>query len=134
GPAIQSYIKGAKSLAAEQSSRLFELNVRKHQDRNDALLARTGTENPYLLHRELGDVMTRNCTVVRYNKELKETLDKLDEIYERYQHCALSDTSNWTNQNLSFTRALEDMIILARVIAQGALQRDECRGAHYKPE
>ena len=26
------------------------------------------------------------------------------------------------------------MLVLARVIAQGALQRDECRGAHYKPE
>jgi succinate dehydrogenase / fumarate reductase flavoprotein subunit len=25
------------------------------------------------------------------------------------------------------------MLVLARVIALGALQRDECRGAHYKP-
>jgi len=27
-----------------------------------------------------------------------------------------------------------DMILLARVIAEGALLRDECRGAHYKPD
>jgi len=26
------------------------------------------------------------------------------------------------------------MLILARVIAQGARNRDECRGAHYKPD
>ena len=134
GTAIQSYQKGLKALAADQSSKLFETNVRRHRDRCDALLARTGTENPYLLHAELGELMTRTCTVVRYNKDLKETLAKLDDIYDRYGRCALSDTSNWTNQNLSFTRALEDMIILARVIAQGALQRDECRGAHYKPD
>jgi succinate dehydrogenase / fumarate reductase flavoprotein subunit len=25
------------------------------------------------------------------------------------------------------------MLVLARVIAEGALQRNECRGAHYKP-
>jgi succinate dehydrogenase / fumarate reductase flavoprotein subunit len=46
----------------------------------------------------------------------------------------LSDRATWTNQNLSFTRALDDMLMLAKVIAEGALRRDECRGAHYKPE
>jgi succinate dehydrogenase / fumarate reductase flavoprotein subunit len=45
----------------------------------------------------------------------------------------LSDTMMWTNQNLSFTRALRDMIILAEAILKGALQRNESRGAHYKP-
>jgi succinate dehydrogenase / fumarate reductase flavoprotein subunit len=47
---------------------------------------------------------------------------------------SLSDKGHWTNQNLSFARAVEDMILLGKVIALGALQRDECRGAHYKPE
>ena len=32
------------------------------------------------------------------------------------------------------SRALGDMILIAKVIARGALMRDECRGAHYKPE
>src|SRR6185437_3707315 len=46
----------------------------------------------------------------------------------------LSDTGMWTNQNLSFARATRDMIVLAEAILKGALQRDESRGAHYKPE
>ena len=33
-----------------------------------------------------------------------------------------------------FARALEDMFPLAKTILKGALARDECRGAHYKPE
>lgn len=134
GPAIESYLKAVKALAGEQGGKLFDAQVRRHQDRCDALISRKGDENPYLLHRELGELMTRNCTVVRYNKDLKETLERLDEIWARYERVGLSDTSNWTNQTLSFARALEDMIILARVIAQGALQRDECRGAHFKPD
>ena len=32
-----------------------------------------GTENPFQLWRELGDLMTKNCTVIRYNKNLQET-------------------------------------------------------------
>ena len=33
-----------------------------------------------------------------------------------------------------FARALEDMFPLAKAILAAALRRDECRGAHYKPE
>jgi succinate dehydrogenase / fumarate reductase flavoprotein subunit len=39
----------------------------------------------------------------------------------------------WTNQNLSFARALRDMILEAEAILKGALARNESRGAHYKP-
>ncbi|MGT2653124.1 hypothetical protein ACVQ9Z_10950 [Staphylococcus aureus] len=31
------------------------------------------TENPYKLHRELGEIMTANVTVVRENEKLLET-------------------------------------------------------------
>ncbi len=44
------------------------------------------------------------------------------------------DKGSWTNQNVVFTKALGDMFPLAKLILKGALQRDECRGAHYKPE
>ena len=50
------------------------------------------------------------------------------------KQCSLSDTGNWTNQNVVFTKALRDMFPLAKTILKGALQRDECRGAHFKPD
>jgi succinate dehydrogenase / fumarate reductase flavoprotein subunit len=46
----------------------------------------------------------------------------------------LSDRTLWSNQTLNFARELENMLILARVITLGALQRNESRGAHYKPD
>ena len=113
---------------------LYEQAVRKHTDEYKALIAREGDENPYLLHRELGNLMTRNVTVVRNNKDLQDTLAELDSLEERYGRSALADKGHWTNQNLSFARALGDMLCLAKVITKGALLRDECRGAHYKPE
>ena len=120
--------------ATDQRESLFGGAVDEHKQHMDDLIKSTGTENPYLLHQELGDWMTRNVTVVRNNKDLRATDDKIGEFEDRYTKVGLSDHSNWTNQNLSFARALGDMILLARVIAQGALLRDECRGAHYKPE
>jgi succinate dehydrogenase / fumarate reductase flavoprotein subunit len=65
---------------------------------------------------------------------LRDAIDKVNDIGERVENCALSDTGNWTNQNVMFTKALRDMIPLAKAILHGALARDECRGAHYKPE
>jgi succinate dehydrogenase / fumarate reductase flavoprotein subunit len=38
------------------------------------------------------------------------------------------------NQGAQFVRHLENMLVLARVIATGARNRDESRGAHYKPK
>ncbi len=134
-PGIDSRLRSlARGAAADQPASLFEQAVARHREAYQRLVNSGGSENPYTLHRELGQTMTKSCTVVRYNKQIEETLAKLDELEERYRHVAIADTSNWTNQNLSFTRALGDMITLARVIAKGALLRDESRGAHYKPD
>lgn len=133
-PSIESYLKGVKKAAADRPADFFAGHVRKHQDEADALAAMNGPENPYKIHQELGQTMTRNCTVIRYNNDLKETLVKIDELSDRYRRIGLSDTGNWTNQTLMFARSLGDMLLLAKVIALGALQRNECRGAHDKPE
>ncbi len=132
-PSVANYMASTKGDASDQPSSLFAGAVVKHQADCDELIGRQGDENPYTLHEELGNSMTRNVTVVRDNAQIEETLAKIDEIEQRYATIALTDKGSWTNQNLSFARALGDMILLARVIAEGALKRDECRGAHYKP-
>ncbi|MFH1110916.1 MAG: succinate dehydrogenase flavoprotein subunit [Planctomycetota bacterium] len=134
GPSIETWLKALpRGGAGDQPVSLFDDAVKVHQQRMDELIHNQGTENPYELHLELGEWMTRCVTVVRNNEDLQACLDKIDEFADRYQRVSLSDKGHWTNQNFSFTRALGDMILLARVITKGALMRDECRGAHYKP-
>ena len=78
--------------------------------------------------------MTRAATVIRHNGQLRAAYEKISELQERSDHCSLSDSGNWTNQNVVFTKTLLDMFPLAKTIVKGALLRDECRGAHYKPD
>jgi succinate dehydrogenase / fumarate reductase flavoprotein subunit len=78
--------------------------------------------------------MTDNVTVVRYNDKLKATDEKIQELMQRYNKININDTSKWSNQGASFTRQLWHMLQLGRVITLGALNRDESRGAHYKPD
>ncbi|HEY2587001.1 MAG TPA: succinate dehydrogenase flavoprotein subunit [Tepidisphaeraceae bacterium] len=112
----------------------YDTMVAQEQERQNRLISNDGNENPYLLWQEMGKWMTDNCTVIRYNERLEATLARCQEWKERYRKVKLSDTGMWTNQNLSFTRALRDMILMAEAILKGALLRNESRGAHYKPE
>jgi succinate dehydrogenase / fumarate reductase flavoprotein subunit len=135
-PGVQTWLKSLQGgSAAEQSSQLFQGARKLHQDRHNALLRRSsGGENPYLIHQQLGDVMTKAATVVRRNDQLQEAIEIVNGLYVRAKKCSLSDTGNWTNQNVVFTKALIDMFPLALSILHGALQRDESRGAHFKPD
>ena len=87
-----------------------------------------GNENPFLLWRELGALMTENCTVIRYNKKIQAADAKLVDMLHRFQKINLSDRSQWANTTIAFTRQLYNMLQLSRVIAQGAAMRDESRG------
>lgn len=135
-PGVETRLKSLKGAsAADQPASLYELARQTHEQAHEKLLRRSGGgENPYLLHQELGKVMTTAATVVRVNEELRTAYEQVCELQARAEKCSLSDTGTWTNQNVVFTKSLKDMFPLARVILKGALQRDECRGAHFKPD
>ena len=61
-------------------------------------------------------------------------LDKLEELKERYAKVELGDGAMWTNQSLSFTRSVGDMIIIGEAIAKAGLLREESRGSHYRTD
>jgi succinate dehydrogenase / fumarate reductase flavoprotein subunit len=127
-------VRYARNLAAAPSNGHFEAERKKQEENNSTLMSSDGKENPFGLWRELGELMTKDCTVIRYNKNLKATDAKLVELLERFQHVNLSDKSQWANTSVIFTRQLCNMLQLSRVIAQGAGMRDESRGAHYKSD
>ena len=78
--------------------------------------------------------MTDNVTVVRYNDRLQATDDKIREIQERFTKISINDSNLWATQAVPHARQLKNMLELARVITLGALNRNESRGAHYKPD
>jgi succinate dehydrogenase / fumarate reductase flavoprotein subunit len=135
GTCIKNYCTDvAKTSGADVPQSVFDAIVALESDKQAQMVSNRGDENPYLLWQEMGKAMTDNCTVVRHNDKLDQTLARCQEWKDRCKLVKLSDTGMWTNQNLSFARALRDMIIMAEAILKGARLRDESRGAHYKPE
>jgi succinate dehydrogenase / fumarate reductase flavoprotein subunit len=137
GPAVATYSKNLDKSAFDLPRSIFEKAEKKAQGEYDRILKQNqdkkDAENPYLLHQELGDAMLRDVTIERDNKTLQRVIDKIGELDERVKNVKTPDTSLRVNQGAQFVRHLENMLVLARVIATGAQNRDESRGAHYKP-
>ncbi len=131
GPNALAYAKG---LAAPEGDGGHAAELQRQKELNNQLLSSTGSENPFKLWRELGDVMTRHATIIRYNSGLAEADAKIVELKERYRNINLSDKSQWANTSFAFTRQLLNMLELSRIVVNGAALRDESRGAHYKPD
>ena len=134
GPNAVNYIEGLDKTSESIPSSLYEGYEKQEQEKWNEVMSLDGNENAYVLHKELGEWMTQHVTVVRYNDKLKETDNKILELMERYKKININDTAKWSNQGAAFTRQLQNMMQLARVITIGALNRDESRGAHYKPD
>ena len=134
GPAAVKYAESLATGAETASSTVFEREKRRQEEKNQVLISNQGSENPITIWRELGDIMTEHVTVTRINKNLELADSKIRDLQARHQKVNLSDRTKWSNQTLNFARELGNMLLLARVVTLGALQRNESRGAHYKPD
>jgi succinate dehydrogenase / fumarate reductase, flavoprotein subunit len=134
GPAITSYVKALGTSAFDLSSTMAERAEKRERTKYEGILKMDGKENAYKLHEEVSLFMLRDCTIERTNSVLDKVIAKIDEIEERSHNVGVTDTSGRANMGAQFVRHFHNMIALTRVIAQGARNRDESRGAHFKPE
>lgn len=134
GDAAVAYIKGFKKSSAEPPDSICAAEQKRQDETNRTMLSATGGENAFALHRETGQVMRDGVFVERDNASLDKALGKLAELKQRSRRISLDDHGGYSNQSLSWGRQVQDMIVLAEVIAKCARSRDECRGSHYKAE
>jgi succinate dehydrogenase / fumarate reductase flavoprotein subunit len=132
GPESVKYLGNETLPALNQAD--VDAEVKRQQDAFAKVYAMDGTENAYALNDELAEWMNVQCTVVRRNDGLRQLDSKLDELLGRWENIGLADRATFTNPEAFFVRELRDRIVLSKVIARGALARDESRGAHYKPD
>ncbi len=108
--------------------------IKEEENIQKKLLEQSGSENIFKLLDEMGDIMLKNVTVKRNNKDLQKTHDKLKEIEMRLKKVCLDDKSKKLNQSFLLARQFPYMVKLAQMITKAALLRNESRGCHYKQE
>src|SRR5689334_3130046 len=80
GPAALKYAKDSAKSSTAVGEGPFQRELARQTDRYTAVVNARGKENPYSLWLEMGNVMTDNVTVVRYNDKLQETDVQLQEL------------------------------------------------------
>ena len=138
GPSMASYRSALGKSAFDASSSIFEAAEKREQANYDGILKqnqdKANAENVYRLHEELAEVMLRDCTIERDNAVLEKVLAKVAEVEDRFTRVKVTDgAAGKLNMSAQFVRHFGNMLPLARTIAEGAKNRDESRGAHYKP-
>ncbi len=132
GESVSSLVKNG--MAAEADASLLASEQKLEDDKYRKLLAQDGPENPFVIHKELGEAMSKDCLIERHNPKLLELREKLLGFEERLKKASSLDKSGTGNMSAVFLRELDGMITMAKAVVEGAIGRNECRGAHYKPE
>lgn len=132
GVEVPRYLNSLK--AHETDQKFFDDALNAEEKVKEDLLSRSGPENVHKLHLELSNWMVANTTTKRNNDDLVKTLQKIQELEERFKHITLDDKTPFANQTYIFANQFQAMLDLSKIIAKGALLRNESRGAHYKAE
>ncbi|MBI3447458.1 MAG: succinate dehydrogenase flavoprotein subunit [Acidobacteria bacterium] len=131
--AMAKFANGLEKRSEAVGAGAFDAEKKRQEEIYTRLRGMSGSENPFVLGEELAATMRNNVSIVRENDKLKATDAKILELKERFGKLGIPDKGQWMNQSLIYMKQLFNMLELARVIALGALARDESRGAHYKP-
>jgi len=90
-----------------------------------------GEPYPKIKH-ELQHMMKDKVAVFREKGKLELAVKKIDELKERYKKVSIQDLSDVFNTDLIEALEVGNLLVLAEIIAKGALARTESRGAHSR--
>jgi succinate dehydrogenase / fumarate reductase flavoprotein subunit len=98
-----------------------------------APLGRTGGENPYTVHGEVQDTMSNLVGIIRTEAEIKKALAELEALGTRAAEVSAQGGSAY-NPGWHLALDMRNIMLMARCVAQAALERQESRGGHTRDD
>jgi len=111
-----------------------EKDANRMLDEVNTLLQSNGDERVSKIREELQETMSTKVGVFREEKTMLEAREKLLELRERFKNIKLDDKSKAYNTDLQEAIELGHMLDYALFIVEGAINRKESRGAHYRED
>lgn len=93
-----------------------------------------GPERVPAIRAKLQNLLMDNCSVFRDQKGLEAALEEIQELKERMGRVGLQVGGGAFDMELVEALELENMLVLAGVLVQSALERKESRGAHFRED
>ncbi|WP_166973021.1 succinate dehydrogenase flavoprotein subunit [Brevibacterium atlanticum] len=128
GIAAAEYAKTADSVELPENPETDVVELLEKMRTSD------GTERIGAIRKDLQDVMDANVQVFRTDETLREALDKIAELRERYNNVGIQDRGKRYNLDLLEAVELGFLLELAEVISVAAIHRKESRGGHFRED
>jgi succinate dehydrogenase / fumarate reductase flavoprotein subunit len=100
----------------------------------EGLKNRRDGEKAAMLRNEMQETMTEFCSVFRQEQGLRQALEKIHELQNRYHNVTIDNRGTAFNTDLIEAIELESLLHLAETILVSALGRKESRGAHSRED
>lgn len=129
GEKIAEFIKAGAKLQPIQGN-----PGKKQRARIQAMKDNPGEENVEAIAQDLKRVMTDKCGIYRDDAKLRDALDEIHDLQARFENARVMDKSSRFNTDILAAIETEHLLSFSEVIATGALDRTESRGAHYRTD
>lgn len=126
--------KIAEFLRTAEQSEIKSDPSEKTKERLEKLLSQSGNEKTAVIRRELQQNMMDKCGIFRNEADLMEMKELIRQYKQRYNSISVQDKSKVFNTDLIETIELANMLDIAESINEGALNRQESRGAHTRED
>ncbi len=132
---VSDYLGRAGQGSGGEDHPAVKETVEAVKDKISRLLAVDGDKTVDHFHRELGTIVWEHIGMARSEEGLKEALQMIPELRERYwKEVKVPGSAETLNQSLEMAGRVADFLEFAEVMAYDALDRDESCGAHYRVE
>lgn len=125
------YIQGLKSRKCET---ILKDTLRRTEQKIDECGKSAGSEVPADIKVALNKVMDDKVGIFREASKLKEALNEVKTLQERYKKIKLNYTGKRVNLSLIWALELKGSLDVAEAVIAGALAREESRGSHFRTD
>ncbi|HHT9130788.1 MAG TPA: FAD-binding protein [Candidatus Brocadiaceae bacterium] len=131
GSNAASYIQGSQNKKGEG---VLNDALKRAEQRINAACKSEGNETPVDIKAALNKVMDNKVGIFREASQLKEALNEVKTLQERYKQINLNYKGKRVNLSLGWAIELKGCLDVAEAVIAGALAREESRGSHFRTD
>ncbi|MDP2625061.1 MAG: FAD-binding protein, partial [Candidatus Peregrinibacteria bacterium] len=124
--------QAAKFVVNQKQPTNLQVQIDEEEKRLDSLLISAGKERYAVLLNDLNNTMEECAAINRDEKRMKDGLERVVKLKERYEHIGLADHGDVFNTDFVNALELGHMLDVAEMLLTAAVERKESRGSHVR--
>ncbi len=113
---------------------LLDESIDPLMSRFDQLRKASGNTSTAQIRDDMQRTMQKHAAVFRTGKSMQEGVEKMNQVFASFDDIKISDRGLIWNTDLVEALELENLLLQAQTIIQGALNRTESRGGHARED